>query len=446
MDGFRFEVLEEDGRWAPAGLVNGDFEEAEEGDVSGWATPSPGWSYGPATVEVPSGSQYLRIAQGRATISGPLFPQAPEVGEVAQKSLGRGIMARIPLALYSREGHTLGTPEAFRATALAASLREVALPSLTAEDEALRLADVIMAWNVFQHFYPYFDVVDADWDEVLTISLERALQDRTPAAYLATLRWMVSRLQDGHGFVVGPAEPTMALPIRVDWVEGEVVVVATDDPESFQPGDVIESIDGRPAGEVLDELASTFSGSDRWRRWRGLGQFDLGPEGSVAELELRRDGETVEVSRVRDAARLPSEPHPANIEELEPGIFYVNLDLVEMAEFQARVEDLAAAEGVVFDLKISTDLPPTEVDASSPIVAAVREVAPRITGRTVDLIGLGGATFCKSCLAAGVPAVGFGPGSMGAAHSAGESIEVRELVQFAAFTAALAARMLGAEP
>jgi acetylornithine deacetylase/succinyl-diaminopimelate desuccinylase-like protein len=79
-------------------------------------------------------------------------------------------------------------------------------------------------------------------------------------------------------------------------------------------------------------------------------------------------------------------------------------------------------------------------------VAAVREVAPRITGRTVDLIGLGGATFCKSCLAAGVPAVGFGPGSMGAAHSAGESIEVRELVQFAAFTAALAARMLGAEP
>ncbi|MHC4914960.1 MAG: M20 family metallopeptidase [Planctomycetota bacterium] len=115
--------------------------------------------------------------------------------------------------------------------------------------------------------------------------------------------------------------------------------------------------------------------------------------------------------------------------------------LGQLRELARRVA--ARREGVVFDLKVSTDLAPSEVDASNPIVAAVREVAPRITGRTVELIGMGGATFCKSCLAAGVPAVGFGPGSMDAAHTAGESIEVRELVQFAAFTAALASRMLG---
>jgi succinyl-diaminopimelate desuccinylase len=99
--------------------------------------------------------------------------------------------------------------------------------------------------------------------------------------------------------------------------------------------------------------------------------------------------------------------------------------------------------GATFELRTITDWAPSEVDPSSPIIEAVRNLAPRITGRPVELIGLGGATFCKSCLAAGVPAVGFSPGSSGAAHTAGESIEVRELVQFAAFVAALAIELLG---
>jgi acetylornithine deacetylase/succinyl-diaminopimelate desuccinylase-like protein len=99
--------------------------------------------------------------------------------------------------------------------------------------------------------------------------------------------------------------------------------------------------------------------------------------------------------------------------------------------------------GASFDMRLLTDWPPSEVDPASPIAEAVRTIAPRITGRPVELIGMGGATFCKSCLSAGIPAVGFGPGSAGAAHTAGESVEVRELVQFAAFVAALARHLLG---
>jgi acetylornithine deacetylase/succinyl-diaminopimelate desuccinylase-like protein len=102
--------------------------------------------------------------------------------------------------------------------------------------------------------------------------------------------------------------------------------------------------------------------------------------------------------------------------------------------------------GTSFALRQLVDWPPSEVAHSSPIVEAVRSIAPRITGRPVELIGLGGATFCKSCLAAGIPAVGFGPGAAGAAHTAGESVEVRELVQFAAFLAALARHLLGVQP
>jgi len=118
--------------------------------------------------------------------------------------------------------------------------------------------------------------------------------------------------------------------------------------------------------------------------------------------------------------------------------------LGQFRELARRVAD--RREGISFEFRVFTDLAPSEVDASSPIVDAVREIAPKVTGRTVELIGMGGATFCKSCLAAGVPAVGFAPGHEGAAHTAGESVEVRELVQFAAFLAALARHLLGTGP
>ena len=38
---------------------------------------------------------------------------------------------------------------------------------LSAEDRATRLAAVALAWNVLQHFYPYFDVVQTDWPGAL---------------------------------------------------------------------------------------------------------------------------------------------------------------------------------------------------------------------------------------------------------------------------------------
>jgi len=115
-----------------------------------------------------------------------------------------------------------------------------------------------------------------------------------------------------------------------------------------------------------------------------------------------------------------------------------------LRQFEELARRVAARrEGVSFSMRITEEQPPMEVDTASPLVQAVREIAPRITGRPVELLGMGGTTLCKPCAAAGVTAVGFAPGSASAAHTAGESVEVRELVEFAAFTAALARHLLG---
>ena len=78
------------------------------------------------------------------------------------------------------------------------------MSELAAGDQALRHADVIVAWNALQHFYSYFDVVDVNWNAVLTSTLQDALDDSDAEDFVRTLKRMVGCLEDDHGSVDHP--------------------------------------------------------------------------------------------------------------------------------------------------------------------------------------------------------------------------------------------------
>ena len=296
----------------------------------------------------------------------PLFGSYPAAGEVVNQPLGLGLAAQIPLALYSRDGHTLRPENAPSPESLESALQAVDPSTLTATNEALHYTDVIIAWTIFQHFYPYFDVVEVDWDAVLTETLRRAGDDRTPEAFLQTLRWMVAQLGDGHGRVQHPLEEEKARPpFLVDEVKDKVVIVAVADAEAdegaggvtdegnacFRRGDVVTSLDGVPSERVLDEAEAYISGSPQWKRHRALSEFGLGDRGSQAHLTLRRLDKTLTCTVTRSSTGTLQEARPEPIAELQPGVYYVDLSRAEMAAITAQAPTLAAAKGVVFDLR-----------------------------------------------------------------------------------------------
>ena len=71
--------------------------------------------------------------------------------------LGGGVSCLVPLAVYADAKGTLPRPAVTPKEAVSVSAL-----NYTGDDRATRLAAVALAWNVFQHFYPYFDVVGTD--------------------------------------------------------------------------------------------------------------------------------------------------------------------------------------------------------------------------------------------------------------------------------------------
>lgn len=352
-DAFRLETRSAGGDWESCPLQNAGFEEGTpEEPHKGWALTTPGFKAALSEENAWEGRKCLSLENQVAVLPGRLFDEAPGGGEVVRKPLGQGLFCLVPVALYSDEEGTIGGTDEMKLSALKDSIRALAESNPDATEVDLRLGDIIILWNVFQHFYPYFGDVQVDWEAVLDRYLRKAMQDRTVEDFFVTVSLLVEELKDGHGNVFHQIYAAQAgPPFGVELIEGRVVIMAAAEDSGLKKGDIILEIDGRDAGEIYKEGMDMVSGSPQWKRAKAAWRIGFGERGSKGSLKLEREGEIVEKEFIRNATSQFREERGANIHELEEGVIYVNLDQAEWMEIQKRIEEIAAARGVVFDLR-----------------------------------------------------------------------------------------------
>ena len=122
----------------------------------------------------------------------------------------------------------------------------------------------------------------------------------------------------------------------------------------------------------------------------------------------------------------------------------VNVRYLPSQKAEILKDDLALALASVKDTEISIihNLNPTEVDPENVLVGAIQEETKRITSKTPQLIGLGGATVCKTFIEKGIPAVGWSPGPDDVAHIANEYIDLDEMLDFSKIMAGVVKNLL----
>jgi hypothetical protein len=227
-----------------------------------------------------------------------------------------------------------------------------------AEDRSSRLAAVVIAWNLLEHFYPYFDSVRIDFTAELREALRDAAVDRGERAFLDTLRRMTASVQDAAAGVAHDSEVLgLFLPLSVRWVGSELVVTAASPGSGLGPGDIIETIDDRPVKDIRDSLAQLVSGATpQWKRWRLEEEMlrceTMEPRAIRARSFARNDETVVVTLRPLDPSAEPPRPgRPDPIAELEPGIWYVDASRFDTWEFRRALPKLAEAKGIVFDFR-----------------------------------------------------------------------------------------------
>lgn len=272
----------------------------------------------------------------------------PGPGRVITTNLGGGVWCAVPLSLWVTSG---GTWPRARTAWMPRPRPQGFMP--TGNDRSTRLADVALLWNIIQHFFPYFDVVHADWEAALREALRGAATDTSAVGFRITLQRMMAHLDDGHASVGGPGGDDFALPFAWGMVEGRIVVTWTPDSTgAVRRGDIVRAVDGVAVENRYAGLLPRISAAtDGWRTFRALQMLPgLARDSLLLEVE-GANGRRRNVTVYPGTPLSPGAGRPAPIAELGQGIWYVDVSRVTGATFTSAVDTLARARGVIFDLR-----------------------------------------------------------------------------------------------
>lgn len=336
------------GKWQSVDLENGSFEDGFE--AGKWKAMGKGYKTSIDGDDQTDGKRALSIhhvgyfaeEKGKS-----LFKSSPKKNELWMKDLGQGIRMAMPIVLYTNRIQTFPKAGSDEHESLKNELK--GLP-VDPEILAVRLGNMINCWNVFQHFYPYFEEVGVDWDLALEDALKGSFTD-AGEKHIMRLEMLTAKLKDGHVRVNASNTAYYVPPFRWEWVEGQLIITKVFDPDSeLRRGDRVTHIEGEGAETYFEEIRSRISAaSEGFMEYRAASASLFGKKGTT--FKIRVNGTDHSFERVLHFYDQGAGQQREMYKILENGIIYLNLDLMPMDSIRAIMPRLTASNAIIADLR-----------------------------------------------------------------------------------------------
>ncbi|MCX2584394.1 S41 family peptidase [Pedobacter sp. MR22-3] len=295
-----------------------------------------------------------------------LFTTRTKIGSYLRTDIAKGISCIVPYALYVKQGNTypaaqISTQDLMREMGNALPKDSSGKPSITGSFPEVRLADVIIAWNILKHSYPYWNDASLPAETILSNSIKKAMSDKNPEDFFKTLQLMCAGINDGHMFVDFSDskdennEATAALTLTE--TEGKIIVKKINDKKltGIELGDIVDSIEHQDVMEYLLSREKYFSGSPQWKRSKSLVMALNGPKNTSVLISFTgKNGKRtflLERNVKGQTYKNGYENEPYTKQGwLKPHIYYVNLSRDSVTKKLIK-EQFCSAKAIILDLR-----------------------------------------------------------------------------------------------
>lgn len=295
------------------------------------------------------GYKSVRVGSGHP-IEGKIFDSQPVFGRIITKEIGDQIYCQVPLVLYRNDKNTYPQTDSLAFKQLKTEIEKF---DYNQDMLSLRLGNVINIYNVFQHFYPYFDVVNVKWDNELTKALTRCFTDKSPKDYLITLEKFTAPLNDGHIFLNSSQLRSASPPIAWEWIEGKLVIThnLSSNP-NINIGDIVTQIDGIQPEKYFEEINSQISaGTNGWLNYRANRRSLYGERGSVMKLTINSEPIDVVRNSVPYEMDLAFRKNGNPYRQIGDSIGYLNMSVMEMDTINKLLPALTKCKAIICDAR-----------------------------------------------------------------------------------------------
>ncbi|TNJ41327.1 hypothetical protein KFZ70_00515 [Tamlana fucoidanivorans] len=278
-----------------------------------------------------------------------LFDYEPEFGENIVKEIGDGIYCWIPMVLYSNNQITYPKANENKLNKVIETLKKT--NDTNVEDLYLRLGNIVNVYNVFQHFYPYFDVVNVNWEKELEKAIEKCYFDSTISDHLTTLEQFTAPLKDGHIYISNNSIQNYYVPpISWVWIENKLVITKVFDNEyDIKSGDIVTKIDNNNPADFFKNIYGEISAATvGWLNYRANLKSLQGEENSKIVLTI--NNKNIELTRSFSPHHV-TDNKKIDYQKIDNDTWYLNLDLIEMDTINWLLPQLEQCKSIICDLR-----------------------------------------------------------------------------------------------
>lgn len=226
-------------------------------------------------------------------------------------------------------------------------------------DKDVWYTSLMILWNSIQHFYPYFEVVDVDWNIEWDKALLSTYSCHAYSGFENILRTAISSIKDGHGtvFSIIEEETRYKAPLQISKINNEMIIeyVMEDGGQDIKPGDRIITVNGEDALERFIRLSKyESSATEGYLLLKTTRNYlrDLLNTEFILEIEDYETGEKRIISTLSNVNIFSVErPEPQSSYKLGANSYVINLDEITEEEFIIFARDYYYADALIFDAR-----------------------------------------------------------------------------------------------
>ena len=241
--------------------------------------------------------------------------------------------------------------------------------NLSTVDAGFRLLALARLWNIVEYWFPYRDLVDTPWQDVLRAAIPRLAAPLDRDGYAREMLRVVAEIRDTHANLWGslntrPGVGDCVFDVEFRFVEGQAIVWALPSPNdtALEIGDVLTEFDGRAVEQLVEEWRPFYAASNHPTRLRDIGRnFSTGPCGE-SFLQVRRalgaKEQNLQIAVERTEANGPNmsgdfgrDRAGDTYQELSKSVGYLKLSSIESADIESVVSNIQGKKGFVIDIR-----------------------------------------------------------------------------------------------
>lgn len=235
-------------------------------------------------------------------------------------------------------------------------------------DDGYRLLALFRYWNMIQYYFPYRDLIGAEWTQCLHDMLPKFIAASNQLEYQLACKEMICRIHDSHAGMMATDNAIQKsigdyIPcLKVRIIDDQCVVTKVMDTLLNQysapllPGDVVVSINHQPLAEIRKERLPYTPGSNLATQLRNLSNSILLSKDSLVQLDILRDKQKLEIqvpalSKTAVSALMDQPEHHNLLTILPNDIAYVNLNDMGLDSIDHVMKQAIQAKAIIFDIR-----------------------------------------------------------------------------------------------